>query len=256
MAGQQLGLHPAVAVEGGSPRAESPSWASSPTHRVLPKAPSSHCGRDFLGQMEGSAMRADSAAGGRGLPTSPGCPSPHPPAWRGAPASWRPWPCPPPRPPPRRSGHCSCCWMQSPSPTHPSCLNSASRPRRRRTSSCRCSGICGPWRGHYSQRSPRNSGPRRCSGTPGRPGVLETKEAMKSCSRKQDMVPAPGAPSVPLAWLQEEPTQAPRPFLLRARGSQAHCSPRRVPWTRTLVGTLRPASRQSPLSRPTQHKGA
>lgn len=50
MAGQQLGLHPAVAVEGGSPRTESPSWASSPTPRVLPKALSSHCGRPgFLG---------------------------------------------------------------------------------------------------------------------------------------------------------------------------------------------------------------
>lgn len=189
--------------------------------------------------------------GARGLPTSPGCPSPHPTAWQGSPASWQPWPCPPPRPPPCRYGHCSCCWMQSPSPTHPSCLNSASRPRRRRTSSCRCSGICGPWRGHYFQRSPRSSGPQRCSGTPGRPGVLETEGVMSSCSRKQDMVPAPGAPSVPLARPREEPTQAPRPFSLQAGGRRAQCGPR----TLTLVGTLRPASRQSPLSRPTQHEG-
>lgn len=70
MAGQRLGLHPAVAVQCGSPHAESPSWASSTTPRVLPKALSSHCGRDFLGQMEGSAMRPSQTQpmGARGLP--------------------------------------------------------------------------------------------------------------------------------------------------------------------------------------------
>lgn len=54
MAGQRPGLCPAVAVAHRAPRAESPMRANSTTPRVPPKALSSHCGWDFLGQMEGS----------------------------------------------------------------------------------------------------------------------------------------------------------------------------------------------------------
>lgn len=164
--------------------------AGSMGPRAPPKGLSSHtAAASWVKQMRLEEGKVQTRRGPQGLgregPTSPGCPSPRPPALLvAAPPSWRSWLCSPrhpPRPPHRRCGRCSCCWMRSLSPKRPSCPSSSSRPRRQRTSSCRCSGTCAPWRGRHSRRSPRSSGrwscsgscPHRCSGSSGPPGVLK-----------------------------------------------------------------------------------